>query len=149
MIRPRKKSRRKRDSNPGSSSLEADALPLGQRGGTELWRHTSLQLCAPPDVPVTLHQVKGVEGACAERGQSDQALVGLNNNSSNNNNNHTKNQDCNFIFFELPTVICSRRTSFFFWGGGGGRSRGDGAGARRARTGCTQGNKTTLGLHIP
>ena len=25
-----KKSRRKRDSNPGSSALEADALPLGQ-----------------------------------------------------------------------------------------------------------------------
>ena len=33
MTRPRKKSRRKRDSNPGSSALEADALPLGQRGG--------------------------------------------------------------------------------------------------------------------
>ena len=29
-----KKSRRKRDSNPGSSALEADALPQGQRGGT-------------------------------------------------------------------------------------------------------------------
>ena len=28
-----KKSRRKRDLNPGSSTLEADALPLGQRGG--------------------------------------------------------------------------------------------------------------------
>ena len=28
-----KKSRRKRDSNPGSFALEADALPLGQRGG--------------------------------------------------------------------------------------------------------------------
>ena len=28
-----KKSRRKRDSNPGSSALEANALPLGQRGG--------------------------------------------------------------------------------------------------------------------
>ena len=28
-----KKSRRKRDSNPRSSALEADALPLGQRGG--------------------------------------------------------------------------------------------------------------------
>ena len=28
-----KKSRRKRDSNPGSSALEADALPVGQRGG--------------------------------------------------------------------------------------------------------------------
>ena len=28
-----KKSRRKRDSNPGPSALEADALPLGQRGG--------------------------------------------------------------------------------------------------------------------
>ena len=33
MTRPRKKSRRKRDSNPGSSALEADALPLGQRSG--------------------------------------------------------------------------------------------------------------------
>ena len=31
----KKKSRRKRDSNPGSSALEADALPLGQRGGQE------------------------------------------------------------------------------------------------------------------
>ena len=28
-----KKSRRKQDSNPGLSALEADALPLGQRGG--------------------------------------------------------------------------------------------------------------------
>ena len=27
------KSRRKRDSNPGPSTLDADALPLGQRGG--------------------------------------------------------------------------------------------------------------------
>ena len=35
MTRPRKKSRRKRDSNPGSPALEADALPLGQRGGRE------------------------------------------------------------------------------------------------------------------
>ena len=33
MTRPRKKSRRKRDLNPGPSALEADALPLGQRGG--------------------------------------------------------------------------------------------------------------------
>ena len=33
MTRPRKKSRRKRDSNPGPPALEADALPLGQRGG--------------------------------------------------------------------------------------------------------------------
>ena len=32
MTRPPKKSRRKRDSNLGSSALEADALPLGQRG---------------------------------------------------------------------------------------------------------------------
>ena len=30
-----KKSRRKRDSNPGSSALEADAFPLGQWGGVE------------------------------------------------------------------------------------------------------------------
>ena len=34
MTRPQKKSLRKRDSNPGPSALEADALPLGQRGGT-------------------------------------------------------------------------------------------------------------------
>ena len=33
MTRHRKKSQHKRDSNPGSSALEADALPLGQRGG--------------------------------------------------------------------------------------------------------------------
>ena len=33
MTRPRKKSRCKRDSNPGPSALEVDALPLGQRGG--------------------------------------------------------------------------------------------------------------------
>ena len=33
MTRPRKKSLRKPDSNPGYSALEADALPLGQRGG--------------------------------------------------------------------------------------------------------------------
>ena len=33
MTRPRKKSQRKWDSNPGSSALEADALPQGQRGG--------------------------------------------------------------------------------------------------------------------
>ena len=33
MTRPPKKSHRKRDSNPGPSALEADALPLGQRGG--------------------------------------------------------------------------------------------------------------------
>ena len=34
MTRPRKKSLLKRDSNPGSSALEVDALPLGQRGGS-------------------------------------------------------------------------------------------------------------------
>ena len=33
MTRPRKKSRRKRDLNPGSSALEVNALPLGERGG--------------------------------------------------------------------------------------------------------------------
>ena len=33
-----KKSRRKRDSNPGSSALEADALPLGQGGGVSINR---------------------------------------------------------------------------------------------------------------
>ena len=33
MTRPRTKSRHRRDSNPGSSALEVDALPLGQRGG--------------------------------------------------------------------------------------------------------------------
>ena len=42
-----KKSRRKRDSNPGSSALEADALPLGQRGGqqqeTNKQKHTHKQ----------------------------------------------------------------------------------------------------------
>ena len=38
MTRPRKKSGRKRDSNPGSSALEADAIPLGQRGGIS--KHT-------------------------------------------------------------------------------------------------------------
>ena len=32
-----KKSRRKRDSNPGSSALEADAFPLGQRGGLTVY----------------------------------------------------------------------------------------------------------------
>ena len=37
MTRPRKKSRHKRDSNPGSSALEADALPLGQGGGSEMF----------------------------------------------------------------------------------------------------------------
>ena len=36
MTRPRKKSRRKPDSNHGSSDLEADALSLGQRGGRSL-----------------------------------------------------------------------------------------------------------------
>ena len=36
MTRPRKKSRRKRDSNPGPSALEADALPFGPRGGRVL-----------------------------------------------------------------------------------------------------------------
>ena len=35
MTRPPKKSHRKLDSNPGSSALEADALPLGQRDGRE------------------------------------------------------------------------------------------------------------------
>ena len=33
MTRPRKYPGGKRDSNPGPSALEADALPLGQRGG--------------------------------------------------------------------------------------------------------------------
>ena len=32
MTRPQKKSRCKRNSNPGPSALEADALPLGRRG---------------------------------------------------------------------------------------------------------------------
>ena len=39
-----KKSRRKLDSNPGSSALEADALPLGQRGGR--WRGVVDGLCS-------------------------------------------------------------------------------------------------------
>ena len=34
-----KKSRRKRDSNSGSSAFEADALPLGQRGGSRDGTH--------------------------------------------------------------------------------------------------------------
>ena len=34
---PEKTPHRKRDSNPGSSALEADALPLGQRGGRKAW----------------------------------------------------------------------------------------------------------------
>ena len=34
---PEKNPHRKRDSNPGSSALEADALPLGQRGGRKPW----------------------------------------------------------------------------------------------------------------
>ena len=38
MTRPRKKSWHKWESNLGSSALEADALPLGQRGGN--WRST-------------------------------------------------------------------------------------------------------------
>ena len=39
MTRPSKKSRRKRDLNPGSSAVEVDTLPLGQRGGpcNSLW----------------------------------------------------------------------------------------------------------------
>ena len=45
MTRPRRKSRRKRDLNPGSSALEADALPLGQRGGTAL--ETDSQTTSP------------------------------------------------------------------------------------------------------
>ena len=39
MTRPSKKSRRKRDSNPGSSALEKDASSLGQRGGTHSEAH--------------------------------------------------------------------------------------------------------------
>ena len=35
MTQPRKKSWRKRDSNPGPSALEEDAFPLGQRGGSQ------------------------------------------------------------------------------------------------------------------
>ena len=45
MTRPRTKSRRKRDSNPGSSALEADALPLGQRGGPVRRDDTHRQWC--------------------------------------------------------------------------------------------------------
>ena len=39
-----KKSRRKRDSNPGSSALQANALPLGQRGGQWLWRESYINI---------------------------------------------------------------------------------------------------------
>ena len=42
MTRPRKKSRHKRDSNPGSSALEAYALPLGQRGGQSTVKHVGM-----------------------------------------------------------------------------------------------------------
>ena len=35
MTRPRKKSRRKRDSNPGSSALEADALQANEAVGSK------------------------------------------------------------------------------------------------------------------
>ena len=53
MTRSRKKSRRKRDSNPESSALEADALPLGQRGGRSC-RPTLPSLFQPMHcVPVT------------------------------------------------------------------------------------------------
>ena len=44
MTRPRKNPGRKRDSNPGSSALEADALPLGQRGGAWKRSHRSTNL---------------------------------------------------------------------------------------------------------
>ena len=52
MTRPWKKSQRKRDSNPGSSSLEADALPLGQRGScchraVQSWYYTGLLYQGP------------------------------------------------------------------------------------------------------
>ena len=42
-----KKSRRKRDSNPGSSALEADAFPLGQRGGFEWRKWNSMMFITP------------------------------------------------------------------------------------------------------
>ena len=61
MTQPRKKSQRKRDSNPGSSALEVDALPLGQRGSvasvplltstscdlTHCWGHTAVKAYGP------------------------------------------------------------------------------------------------------
>ena len=40
MTRPRKKSRRKRDSNPGPSALEADALIIGWGTGKKKWLST-------------------------------------------------------------------------------------------------------------
>ena len=43
-----KKSRRKRDSNPGSSALEADALPLGQRGGPDDGKASWYSVCRAP-----------------------------------------------------------------------------------------------------
>ena len=52
MTRPRKKSRRKRDSNPGSSALEADALLLGQRGGL-IEQEPILSCCLPLCATVT------------------------------------------------------------------------------------------------
>ena len=49
MTLSRKKSHREWDSNPGSSALEADALPLGQRGGPMVWdlqyRNQSTEQC--------------------------------------------------------------------------------------------------------
>ena len=36
-LNPEKNPHRKRDSNPGSSALEVDALPLGQRGSRKAW----------------------------------------------------------------------------------------------------------------
>ena len=44
---PEKNSRRKRDSNPGSSALEADALPLGQRGGLQERRIYRVSISSP------------------------------------------------------------------------------------------------------
>ena len=49
-----KKSRRKRDSNPGSSALEADALPLGQRGGLEKVMRKCLVVSALAAIPLLL-----------------------------------------------------------------------------------------------
>ena len=75
-----KKSRRKRDSNPGSSALEADALPLSQRGGCVAAeslsnRHTTTNLCGnwdvkqPPPPPPTTTNLSVVAGMLSNQQQ--------------------------------------------------------------------------------
>ena len=80
-----KKSRRKRDSNPGSSALEADALPLGQRGGLPRTGKTS-------------------RGQPSCRWQDDIAKnVGTTRNNNNNNNNDNRIQRRYSRFFTISS----------------------------------------------